>query len=114
MSAPLTALVVGAGVGGLTAALALARAGLLVTVVEQAAALGEVGAGLELLLADAGLAERLANPAFPLAERITSSGLRTRLGDLELGELEPGAWRPVTPRELERLRRGARLPPRAG
>ena len=42
MSAPLTALVVGAGVGGLTAALALARAGLLVTVVEQAAALGEV------------------------------------------------------------------------
>lgn len=75
---------------------------------------GEVGAGLELLLADAGLAERLANPAFPLAERITGSGLRTRLGDLELGELEPGAWRPVTPRELERLRRGARLPPRAG
>lgn len=75
---------------------------------------GEVGAGLELLLADAGLADRLANPAFPLSERITCSGLRTRLGDLELGELEPGAWRPVTPRELERLRRGARLPPRAG
>ena len=48
MSAPLTALVVGAGVGGLTAALALARAGLLVTVVEQAAALGEVGAGLQV------------------------------------------------------------------
>ena len=43
MSAPLTALVVGAGVGGLTAALALARAGLLVTVVEQAAALGDEG-----------------------------------------------------------------------
>jgi 16S rRNA U516 pseudouridylate synthase RsuA-like enzyme len=75
---------------------------------------GELGSGLELLLADAGLAERLANPAFPLAERITCTGLRTRLGDLELGELEPGAWRPVTPRELERLRRGARLPPRAG
>ena len=48
MSAPLTALVVGAGVGGLTAALALARAGLLVTVVEQAQALGEVGAGLQV------------------------------------------------------------------
>jgi 16S rRNA U516 pseudouridylate synthase RsuA-like enzyme len=74
----------------------------------------EVGAGLELLLADASLAERLANPAFPLAERITCSGLRTRLGDIELGDLEPGAWRPVAPRELERLRRGARLPPRAG
>ena len=74
----------------------------------------EVGAGLELLLADAGLAERLANPAFPLPERVTDTGLRTRLGDIELGELEPGAWRPVAPRELERLRRGARLPPRAG
>jgi salicylate hydroxylase len=47
-SRPLTALVVGAGVGGLTVALALARAGLLVTVVEQAQALGEVGAGLQV------------------------------------------------------------------
>jgi salicylate hydroxylase len=46
--APLSAGVVGAGVGGLTAALALARAGLLVTVVEQAQALGEVGAGLQV------------------------------------------------------------------
>jgi salicylate hydroxylase len=48
MSAPHSALVVGAGVGGLTEALALARAGLLVTVVEQAQALGEVGAGLQV------------------------------------------------------------------
>lgn len=75
---------------------------------------GEVGGGLELLLADAALATRLSNPAFPLAERITCTGLRTRLGDVELGDLDPGAWRPITPRELERLRRGARLPPRAG
>ncbi|MGI9186157.1 MAG: S4 domain-containing protein [Gaiellales bacterium] len=75
---------------------------------------GETGAGLELLLADPALAERLANPAFPLAQHITCSGLRTRLGDIDLGDLEPGAWRPVAPRELERLRRGARLPPRAG
>jgi 16S rRNA U516 pseudouridylate synthase RsuA-like enzyme len=72
------------------------------------------GAGLELLLADAALALRLANPAFPLSERITGAGVRTRLGDIELGDLAPGCWRPVTPRELERLRRGARLPPRAG
>jgi 16S rRNA U516 pseudouridylate synthase RsuA-like enzyme len=75
---------------------------------------GTQGAGLELLLADRSLADRLGNPAFPLTERITCNGLRTRLGDLELGDLEPGAWRPVTPRELEKLRRGARLPPRAG
>jgi len=46
--ASLTALVVGGGVGGLTAALALARKGLSVTVVEQAQALGEVGAGLQV------------------------------------------------------------------
>ncbi|AWM76819.1 FAD-dependent monooxygenase [Phenylobacterium parvum] len=45
---PLTALVVGAGVGGLTTALALARTGVAVTVVEQAGTLGEVGAGLQV------------------------------------------------------------------
>ncbi|MFM8821282.1 MAG: FAD-dependent monooxygenase [Phenylobacterium sp.] len=46
--ASLTALVVGGGVGGLTAALALARKGLSVTLVEQAPVLGEVGAGLQV------------------------------------------------------------------
>lgn len=75
---------------------------------------GGIGAGLELLLADAALAERLSDPAFPLPQRITCSGQRVRLGDIELGDLEPGAWRPVSPRELARLRRGARLPPHAG
>lgn len=72
-----------------------------------------VGSGLELLLADADLAERLADPAFPLRERITPDGVRTRLGDLELGDLAAGDWRPLSPRELARLRRGARLPPSA-
>lgn len=48
MTAPLSALVAGAGVGGLTAALALARTGARVTLVEQAATLGEVGAGLQV------------------------------------------------------------------
>lgn len=42
------ALVIGAGIGGLTAALALARRGAQVTVLEQAEALGEVGAGLQI------------------------------------------------------------------
>jgi salicylate hydroxylase len=41
-------LIVGAGIGGLTAALALLRRGIHVTVLEQAAQLGEVGAGLQL------------------------------------------------------------------
>jgi salicylate hydroxylase len=40
--------VVGAGIGGLAAALALQRAGMRVTVLEQAPQLGEVGAGLSL------------------------------------------------------------------
>ncbi|OWT60380.1 monooxygenase [Candidimonas nitroreducens] len=40
--------IVGAGLGGLTAALALLRQGFRVTVLEQAPALGEVGAGVQL------------------------------------------------------------------
>jgi salicylate hydroxylase len=42
------AIVVGAGIGGLAAALALRRAGLAVTVYEQAPELHEVGAGIQL------------------------------------------------------------------
>lgn len=46
MSKPI--LIAGAGIGGLTAALALLQRGHRVTVLEQAPALGEVGAGLQL------------------------------------------------------------------
>mmetsp|Transcript_35979 Transcript_35979/g.102758 ORF Transcript_35979/g.102758 Transcript_35979/m.102758 type:complete len:471 (+) Transcript_35979:48-1460(+) len=59
------ALVVGGGIGGLAAALALHRAGLGVKVFEQAPELTEVGAGINLLpggsavLHDLGMAERL-------------------------------------------------------
>ncbi|TJZ94080.1 FAD-dependent oxidoreductase [Paracoccus gahaiensis] len=42
------ATVIGAGIGGLTAALALARRGARVTVLERAPALSEVGAGIQL------------------------------------------------------------------
>ncbi|MEZ5457820.1 MAG: FAD-dependent monooxygenase [Steroidobacteraceae bacterium] len=61
-----TAIVVGAGIGGLATALALARAGWDVRVLERAAGLGEVGAGLTLspnalrALHWLGLADRLA------------------------------------------------------
>jgi salicylate hydroxylase len=63
-------LVAGAGIGGLTAALALQRAGVSVRVFEQAAALGEVGAGLQLsangtrVLHALGLAEALRRVAW--------------------------------------------------
>lgn len=40
--------IIGAGIGGLAAALALSRRGIAVTVYEQAAQLGEIGAGLHL------------------------------------------------------------------
>src|SRR5262249_14912949 len=40
--------VVGAGIGGLTTAIALLRRGFEVTVFEQASALGEIGAGVQL------------------------------------------------------------------
>lgn len=42
------AIVIGAGIGGLTAAIALARRGVAVTVLEQAHAIREVGAGLQV------------------------------------------------------------------
>src|ERR1700677_3872006 len=48
MDKALTAVVVGGGIGGLAAAAALTRAGIGVSVYEQAPALGEVGAGVLL------------------------------------------------------------------
>ena len=43
-----TAIVVGGGIGGLASALALARQGVEVTLLEQAQTIGEIGAGLQL------------------------------------------------------------------
>jgi salicylate hydroxylase len=60
-----TIVIAGAGIGGLTAALALTRAGFRAVVLEQATRLEETGAGIQLspnatrVLFDLGLAERL-------------------------------------------------------
>lgn len=43
-----SAIIVGAGIGGLTASLMLARIGMKVTLLEQATAFGEVGAGIQI------------------------------------------------------------------
>ncbi len=62
---PLRVLVIGAGLGGLTAASCLSQAGFEVSVYEQAPALGEVGAGIQIgpnaikVLRQIGIAEAL-------------------------------------------------------
>ncbi|AVO45379.1 FAD-dependent monooxygenase [Phreatobacter cathodiphilus] len=72
--------IAGAGIGGLTAALCLARAGFAVTVLERAPALEEVGAGIQLspnasrVLIALGLAEALA----PVV--VTPAGMDVRSG----------------------------------
>jgi salicylate hydroxylase len=65
------AIVVGAGIGGLTAALALRAAGLDVAVYEQADALREVGAGIQLAPNATRLLQRLG-----LSEALARAGVR--------------------------------------
>src|SRR2546423_2027982 len=73
--------IAGAGIGGLTAALTLTRAGYRAVILEQAARLEEAGAGIQLppnatrVLFDLGLAEKLRPLAVaPQAIRIVQGG----------------------------------------
>lgn len=84
--------IAGAGIGGLTAALALARRGFSVTVLERAPALEEVGAGIQLspnasrVLISLGLGEPLAARAVvPEAMVVRSAASGGRLATAELG-----------------------------
>lgn len=76
MASSRTIIVAGAGIGGLTAALALARKGFRVAVFEQAAELSATGAGIQLspnatrLLIELGIGERLQN-AVVMPERLS-------------------------------------------
>lgn len=67
----LSVAVIGGGIGGLAAALSLLRAGIDVRVYEQAAALGEVGAGIQISPNASRLLHRLG-----LAEALTRRGVR--------------------------------------
>jgi len=89
----LPVLVAGGGIGGLAAALALVRQGQAVTVLEQAPAFGEIGAGLQLgpnavrVLADWGLLPQLrGSAAFPDALQVRDARSGRALGHLRLGE----------------------------
>jgi salicylate hydroxylase len=85
-------LIAGAGIGGLTAALALARQGIDVTVFEQAEALQEAGAGIQLspnavrVLVELGLAARL-KPAIvePTAIRLRAGSSGRDIAMMPLG-----------------------------
>lgn len=87
-------LVVGGGMAGLSAALVAQRAGLEVTLLEQASEFSEVGAGIQLgpnavrVLHDWGLeAELRAVAAFPEALRVRDARSGGLLGRLTLGEV---------------------------
>jgi 16S rRNA U516 pseudouridylate synthase RsuA-like enzyme len=66
--------------------------------------------GAELLLADHDLAVRVGDPAHPQPESWRGRHRRAYAG-LAVDGLEPGAWRPLSPKELGRLRLAVRLPP---
>lgn len=87
-----TVLIAGAGIGGLAAALACARAGSSVQLMERAAVLAEVGAGVQLgpnvvkILHGWGLEEQLAAvAAFPGRLQVRSAVTGELLGQLPLG-----------------------------
>lgn len=82
----------GGGIGGLAAAFALARQGVPLTLIEQARAFGEVGAGLQLgpnavrVLADWGLRDALdAVAAWPEVLRVRDAAQGRELGRMRLG-----------------------------
>ncbi len=85
-------IVAGAGIAGLTAALAMARVGLRVTLLEQAAELQEVGAGIQLspnatrVLIGLGLRERLQGCVMaPQAIRVMAGGVGREIVRIPLG-----------------------------
>jgi salicylate hydroxylase len=93
-------IIAGAGIGGLSAALMLARSGFRVTLLEQAARLEETGAGIQLspnatrILIDLGLGDRLKALAFApagVAIRAASGGELARVPLGEAAERRYGA-----------------------
>ncbi len=92
-------IIAGAGIAGLTAALALTRIGLRVTVIEQAAKLEETGAGIQIgpnaarVLIALGLRERLAASVMtPQAIRVMAGGSGREIVHIPLGSTVEGRY----------------------
>ena len=99
MSGQTHAVIAGAGIGGLAAAVALARAGLRVTLLERAPVLGETGAGLQLApnasgrLRELGLLDKVLKYATaPEALRIRRARDGRELASLPLGPIADFRW----------------------
>lgn len=92
MAGSRTIFVAGAGIGGLTASLALAARGFRVVVLEKAERLEEIGAGLQLspnasrVLVELGLKERLHRAVTPEAVCIMSARAGSEIVRLPLGQ----------------------------
>jgi salicylate hydroxylase len=95
MAASRTIIVAGAGIGGLTASLALARQGFRVILLEKAERLEEAGAGLQLspnasrVLIDLGLQTRLAGAVTPEAICLMSAASGGEITRLPLEQAAP-------------------------
>jgi salicylate hydroxylase len=98
MAASRTIIVAGAGIGGLTASLALARQGFRVIVLEKAERLDEAGAGLQLspnasrVLIDLGLKPRLSRAVTPEAVCLMSATNGGEIARLPLDGKDAPYW----------------------
>jgi salicylate hydroxylase len=98
VAASRTVIVAGAGIGGLTASLALARQGFRVIVLEKAERLQEAGAGLQLspnasrVLIDLGLKSRLARAVTPEAVCLMSAANGGEIARLPLDGKDAPYW----------------------
>jgi salicylate hydroxylase len=98
MAASRTIIVAGAGIGGLTASLALARQGFRVILLEKAERLEEAGAGLQLspnasrVLIDLGLKPRLSRAVTPEAVCLMNARNGGEIARLSLGGKDGPYW----------------------
>ena len=100
MAVSRTIIVAGAGIGGLTAALALAKQGFRVIVLEKSERLEEAGAGLQLspnasrVLIDLGLRPRLSRAVTPDAICLMSAANGGEISRITLGQAASAAEAP--------------------